>query len=45
MNACPNGKIYVKFFSNTGQVILVVQQRVMFVTYSAAFDAKVPVSN
>jgi hypothetical protein len=45
MNAFPNGKRYVKFCTNTGQVIVVVQQRIIFVTYSSAFDVEVPVSD
>jgi hypothetical protein len=43
MNTFPNGERYVKVCSNTGRVIVVVQQRVIFVTYSAALDVKVPV--
>jgi hypothetical protein len=45
MNAFPNGKRYVKLCTNTGQVIVVVEQRIIFVTYSAAFDAEVPLSD
>jgi hypothetical protein len=33
MSAFPNGKRYVKFCTNTGKFIVVVQQRIIFVMY------------
>jgi hypothetical protein len=44
MYAFPNSERDDNFCSDTGKLIVVVHQCVIFVTYSASLDAKVPIN-